>query len=809
MLGVIIGDISGSRFEWENLKSKEFELLTYRCHPTDDSNMTLAVAQAILQSRGDWSQLSERAIASMRELGRKYPRGYGGRFKQWLLSGDPQPYGSWGNGSAMRVSPCAWAAASMEEALRLSDAVTNVTHNHPEGIKGARAITAAIFMARQGASMLEIRDYIHKEYYPMDFTLDQVRPTYEFDVSCQGSVPQAIEAFLESTSFEDAIRNAISIGGDSDTIAAMAGSIAEAYYGIPAEIRNHVLTFLDETQLDILNTFERTYGIALEKKINNDMTRPVSYTPKKAAVAPVQEEARQLSMLDALDTTEQAVSSTEPESRETTASKLFNHLYQACNVLHGHISHENFKEYIIPLLFLQRISDCYDEETEAAVAKYGEDIELFEESEIHAFVIPSGCHWNDLRQTTEDVGQAIVNAMMGIEHANPDTMAGLYSAFDDASWTDKGKLTDADLKDLIEHMSSVKKGNQNYSADIMGDAYEFLIKKFADLSKKNAGEFYTPRSIVKLMVQLLTPKPGDTVYDPACGTGGMLIEAIRQMGNEQAAYGRIFGQEKNLSTSAIARMNLFLHGAKEFSILREDTLTHPQFLSAGTIRRFDCVLANPPFGLKGWGAEAFAQDQYGRNIWGCPPDSNADFAWLQHMVCSMKRETGRCAVVMPQGVLFHGGKEGEIRKQLIESDKLEAVITLVGGVFYGAGVSACILFLNNNKPVSHRSKICMIDASTIYTPKRAQNIMTEDDIAQVYQLWQKYDNVIDLCAVVDLETIREKGYTLSVNSYIEKTQAPAISPAEVRQHFMAALEEVKTAEAELTRLLQEGGYING
>ena len=273
MLGAIIGDISGSRFEWENLKSKEFELLTYRCHPTDDSNMTLAVAQAILQSRGDWSQLSERAIASMRELGRKYPRGYGGRFKQWLLSGDPQPYGSWGNGSAMRVSPCAWAAASMEEALRLSDAVTNVTHNHPEGIKGARAITAAIFMARQGASMLEIRDYIHKEYYPMDFTLDQVRPTYEFDVSCQGSVPQAIEAFLESTSFEDAIRNAISIGGDSDTIAAMAGSIAEAYYGIPAEIRNHVLTFLDETQLDILNTFERTYGIALEKKINNDIDR--------------------------------------------------------------------------------------------------------------------------------------------------------------------------------------------------------------------------------------------------------------------------------------------------------------------------------------------------------------------------------------------------------------------------------------------------------------------------------------------------------------------------------------------------------
>ena len=810
MLGAIIGDISGSRFEWDNHKSKEFDLLTYRCHPTDDSNMTLAVAQAILMCQGDWSKLSALAITSMRELGRKYPRGYGGRFKQWLQSENPMPYSSWGNGSAMRVSPCAWAARSMEEAMLLSDAVTEVTHNHPEGMKGARAITAAIFMARQGASMLEIRDHIHKEYYPLDFTLDQIRPTYAFDVSCQGSVPQAIEAFLESTSFEDAIRNAVSIGGDSDTIAAMTGSIAEAYYGIPAEIRNHVLTFLDETQLGILNAFENTYGIALEKKVGDSMTRPVSFAPKKTAVQPVQIESRQLSMLEAIDTTEQATASTETETREVAANRLFSHLYQACNILHGHISHENFKEYIIPLLFLQRISDCYDEETQAAIAQYGEDYgEIFDDSEIHAFIIPPGCHWNDLRQTTEDVGQAIVNAMMGIERANPDTMAGLYSAFDDASWTDKGKLTDADLKDLIEHMSSVKKGNHNYSADIMGDAYEFLIKKFADLSKKNAGEFYTPRSIVKLMVQLLAPKPGESVYDPACGTGGMLIEAIRQMGSEQAAYGRIFGQEKTLSTSAIARMNLFLHGAKEFSILREDTLTHPQFLSGGTIRRFDCVLANPPFGLKGWGAEAFSQDQYGRNIWGCPPDSNADFAWLQHMVCSMKRDTGRCAVVMPQGVLFHGGKEGEIRKQLIESDKLEAVITLVGGVFYGAGVSACILFLNNNKPVSHRGKVCMIDASTIYTPKRAQNIMTEEDIARVYQLWLDYRSVIDYCAVVDLDTIRDKGYTLSVNTYIEKTQAPTISPAEVRQRFMAALEEVKAAEAELTRLLEEGGYING
>ena len=513
MLGAIVGDISGSRFERGNNKSKDFDLLMHRCHPTDDSNMTLAIAKALLESQGDTEELPIKAISCMREMGRQYPHGYGRQFKQWLLSDQPAPYGSWGNGSAMRVSPCAWAATSLEEALAFSDAVTGVTHNHPEGIKGARAVTACIFLARQGAGILEIRDYIHKNYYALDFSLDQIRPVYEFDVSCQGSVPQAIEAFLESVSFEDAIRNAVSIGGDSDTIAAMAGSIAEAYYGIPEAIRKHALTFLDGTQLSILNAFENKYGIAIEKQIAKDVNRPVRYRSEQEPNTEIKEMPRQLSMLDAINVTETAAASEDVDTQNTTATQLFNHLYQACNVLHGHISHENFKEYIIPLLFLQRISDCYDEETQTASEKYGEDVELFDENEIHAFVIPQGCHWNDLRHVTEDVGQAIVNAMMGIEHANPDSLSGLYSAFDDASWTDKGKLSDADLKDLIEHMSTVKKGNANYSADIMGDAYEFLIKKFADLSKKNAGEFYTPRSIVKLMVQLLAPKPGDTVYD--------------------------------------------------------------------------------------------------------------------------------------------------------------------------------------------------------------------------------------------------------------------------------------------------------
>lgn len=260
MLGAIAGDIAGSRFEWDNLKSKEFRLFTSRCRPTDDSNMTLAIAQAILWSNADLHILPEKAVLSMQTVGRRYPYGFGGGFSAWVFSNHPKPYSSWGNGAAMRVSPCAWAASSMEEALAMADAVTKVTHNHPEGIKGARAITAAIFLARQGADISEIREHIQQTYYPIDFTLDQIRPAYEFDVSCQGSVPQAIEAFLESTSFEDAIRNAVSIGGDSDTIAAITGSIAEAYYGVPAEIRTAVLSFLDQPRLEILNAFEQVYG---------------------------------------------------------------------------------------------------------------------------------------------------------------------------------------------------------------------------------------------------------------------------------------------------------------------------------------------------------------------------------------------------------------------------------------------------------------------------------------------------------------------------------------------------------------------
>ena len=267
MIGAIIGDIVGSRFEWKNHRSKKFQLFAENCFPTDDSIMTLAIGKALLESHEEQEVLGQQAVKWMHEVGRPYPScGYGGRFMGWMYSDDCEPYNSFGNGAAMRVSACGFAADSMEEAFAFSKAVTEVTHNHPEGIKGAEATTAAIYLARTGKTIPEIRAYIEEHYYPLNFTLDGIRDTYAFNETCQDTVPEAIEAFLESTSFEDAIRNAISVGGDSDTLAAITGGIAEAYYGVPEEIREKALTYLDERQRTLLDEFEAKYGKTPDKQ---------------------------------------------------------------------------------------------------------------------------------------------------------------------------------------------------------------------------------------------------------------------------------------------------------------------------------------------------------------------------------------------------------------------------------------------------------------------------------------------------------------------------------------------------------------
>ena len=489
------------------------------------------------------------------------------------------------------------------------------------------------------------------------------------------------------------------------------------------------------------------------------------------------------------------------EKRLEGVQNLYNFLFEACNILRGPVSQDNFKDYITPILYFKRISDVYDEEVEQALDESGGDEEYASLPEQHRFVIPEGCHWQDVRERTENLGSAIVGAMRGIELANPDTLYGVLSMFSSQKWTDKKNLSDGKIRDLIEHLSTKKLGNKNYPTDLMGDAYEILLKKFADDSKAKAGEFYTPRPVVQLLVRILDPKPGESVYDPACGSGGMLIEAVRHMNHSSLCCGSIFGQEKNVVNSAIAKMNLFLHGASDFNIMQGDTLRNPKILQGGEVAKFDCVIANPPFSLEKWGSVEWSNDKYGRNIWGTPSDSCGDYAWIQHMIKSMATGPGRMAVVMPQGVLFRGNEEGRIREKLVKSDMVEAVVTLGDKLFYGTGLSPCFLILRKLKPAEHSSRVLMVDGTQILTQKRAQNILAPEDVDRLYNLYVNYQNVEDYSQVVSLDDIAAKGYDLSPNKYVQYHKEEIKPYAQVLAEFKAAYQEVRDCEIEFRRII--------
>ncbi len=485
------------------------------------------------------------------------------------------------------------------------------------------------------------------------------------------------------------------------------------------------------------------------------------------------------------------------------AQDLYNFLFEACNIIRGPVSQDNFKDYITPLLYYKRISDVYDEEVEEALIASNGDEEYASLPEQHRFVIPDGCHWQDIRERSENLGSAIVEAMRKIEIANPDTLYGVLSIFSAQKWTDKKVLSDERIRNLIEHLSKRRLGNKDYPADLMGDAYEVLLKKFADDSKAQAGEFYTPRTVVRLLVRILDPQPGETVYDPACGSGGMLIEAIRYMHSDDLCCGSIFGQEKNVVNAAIAKMNLFLHGASDFNIMQGDTLRNPKILQSDTLARFDCVIANPPFSLEKWGAKEWSMDKYGRNLWGTPSDSCGDYAWIQHMVCSMSFGKGRMAVVMPQGVLFRGNQDGEVRKKLVQSDLVEAVVTLGDKLFYGTQLSPCFLILRRTKPTDRSARILMIDGSRILTPKRAQNELSDADVDRLYELYANYADVEDFAKVVTLSDIEAKDFSLSPNRYVEYHREEVKAYAEVKAEFLATYETLKRCETRFVELINQ------
>ncbi len=486
-------------------------------------------------------------------------------------------------------------------------------------------------------------------------------------------------------------------------------------------------------------------------------------------------------------------------------SQLESHLWESANILRGPVDAADFKTYVFPLLFFKRISDVHDEEYQAALTESGGDEEYAKFPQNYRFQIPEDCHWEDVRTVASNVGQALQRAMRGIEKANPET---LYGIFGDASWTNKDRLPDSLLRDLIEHFSRINLGNQAAQADILGQSYEYLIKKFADATNKKAGEFYTPRPVVRLMVNMLDPKEGESIYDPTCGTGGMLLEAVHHVkenhGDDRTLWGKLFGQEKNLTTSAIARMNLFLHGASDFQIVRGDTLRNPAFFAGDNLATFDCVIANPPFSLEKWGEEVWTSDPFGRNVAGMPPGKSGDYAWVQHMIKSMAPKTGRMAVVLPHGALFRMGKEGEIREKILGMDLLEAVIGLGPNLFYGTGLAACILIFRQRKKPDRKRKVLIVDASKEFKTGRAQNELLPEHVERIYQWYRKYQDVSGIARVVTLEEIAGNDHNLNIPRYVEpkNDQVVLTVDAALKQLQMSATAAF-SAEDKLIAILQK------
>ncbi len=475
------------------------------------------------------------------------------------------------------------------------------------------------------------------------------------------------------------------------------------------------------------------------------------------------------------------------------------YLMEASNILRGHTDASDFKSYIFPLLFYKRISDIYDEEYQNALTESDGDIDFAHSDVNHRFQIPKNSHWDDLRSHSKNIGQYIQKTFQDIEKANPQT---LYGIFGDTNWGNKEKITDELMVNLIEHFSKINLSNSNVKQDVLGDAYEYLIKKFADLQNKKAGEFYTPRTVVNLLSQILNPMENESIYDPACGTGGMLLECVNFLkhNKKDTRTLKLFGQESNMNTAAIAKINLFLHGVDDFKIIRGDTLRHPAFLDNDKLKTFDCVLANPPFSLKEWGYEVWKNDPYGRQFAGLPPEQFGDLAWVQHMLSSINK-TGRVGVVLSSAALFRK-IEGRIRQELIQKDYFESIIQLAPDIFYGATNAPSILILKKQKKESEKNKIFMIDASKFYTPGKQQNLLEESHVEKIFEIYKNKLEQDNISKYVPKTMIENEDWNLSVARYIQSKPIEEIIPLDkATNNLKLSLNSFKTSNNDLQSLL--------
>lgn len=490
-----------------------------------------------------------------------------------------------------------------------------------------------------------------------------------------------------------------------------------------------------------------------------------------------------------------------------TQGELENRLLAAANALRGPIDPADFKTYVFPMLFWKWLSDRWQWEHDQAVEDFGPEVEPEVEDDYHQFAIPDGALWDQVTKTTKNLGAAINKAMGLIEQANPDRLAGIFG---DAAWGNKERLPEANLVNLINVLDGMTLSPDHVSNDLLGAAYEYLLRDFADESGKKAGEFFTPRSVVRLLVRILNPQPEESIYDPACGSGGMLVETIntvRYNGGDVRTL-HLYGQEVNLTTSGIARMNLLLHDIGTYEIKRGDTLRAPALKAPnGHVQQFDLVIANPPFSLKNWGHELWAADP--RSFCGIPPEKNGDMAWIQHMVTSMKPDTGRVAVVMPHGVLFRGGAEARIRNCLIQNDRLEAVIGLPPNLFYSTSIPACILVFRSQKPAERKRHVLFVDGSARFSKAKNRNEMQPGDIHAILAAYQTGDDPDGeggaAVRLVTHDEIEANGWDLNIGRYIKTAAADEADLETALAAYVEAREKRIAAEQALLRRLTVAG----
>lgn len=497
-------------------------------------------------------------------------------------------------------------------------------------------------------------------------------------------------------------------------------------------------------------------------------------------------------------------------TQQITLDELESYLWQAAVDLRGQIDATAYKDYIFPLVFFKRICDVRDEE----YAKYEKDggkeyaDMMIQESTIQ---IPDDAHWQVVFNKTENIGQALVDAFRQIETANPGKkiddriVGGLEGIFGDkAIWTNKNKMPDAIIRNLLNSFNKLTLSLAACPADEMGTGYEYLVGKFADDAGHTAQEFYTNRTVVELMAEILQLQPHESIYDPTCGSGGMLIKSLtylKEKGEEWRDV-KVFGQEINAGTAAIARMNLYLHGIYDFSIVNDDTLLRPAFIKNGRVQQFDVVLANPPYSIKTWNREAFEHDKYGRCFLGVPPQGRADYAFFQHILASMDEKNGRCAILFPHGILGRD-EEKDIRAKLVETDLLECIIGIGRNLFFNSPMEACVVICSNRKTAERKDKVLFIDAKDKVTRKNAESYLEHTHIKEIVDAYKAFLPIEGFAAIADLDEIKTNNNLLSISLYVSKNTGSVYDSQKYISEYYGSLKPLHESLNKLLKCLKD------